>query len=143
MLILCDGRLAEKPYKMPVTRQNIYSLEELCYYIYHNIYTITEEFFQESLADWLREETGHPVLAKKVHNMLGSEMKLKDMVVTILCGCDFYRESEIRSLVRIMDEIANLPIHKKKRSGPTIICGPAAVGEVCWSTASFCRGVWP
>ena len=37
MLILCDGRLAEKPYKMPVTRQNIYSLEELCYYIYHNI----------------------------------------------------------------------------------------------------------
>ena len=54
MLILCDGRLAEKPYKMPVTRQNIYSLEELCYYIYHNIYTITEEFFQESLADWLR-----------------------------------------------------------------------------------------
>ena len=39
MLILCDGRLAEKPYKMPVTRQNIYSLEELCYYIYHNIYT--------------------------------------------------------------------------------------------------------
>ena len=115
MLILCDGRLAEKPYKMPVTRQNIYSLEELCYYIYHNIYTITEEFFQESLADWLREETGHPVLAKKVHNMLGSEMKLKDMVVTILCGCDFYRESEIRSLVRIMDEIANLPIHKKKK----------------------------
>ena len=113
MLILCDGRLAEKPYKMPVTRQNIYSLEELCYYIYHNIYTITEEFFQESLADWLREETGHPVLAKKVHNMLGSEMKLKDMVVTILCGCDFYRESEIRSLVRVMDEIANLPIRKK------------------------------
>ncbi len=113
MFILCDGRLAERPYKMPVTRQNIYSLEELCYYIYHNIYTITEDFFQESLADWLREETGHPALAKKVHNMLGSDMKLKDMVVTILCGCDFYRESEIRSLVMVMDEIANLPIHKK------------------------------
>lgn len=115
MFILCEGKLAEKPYKMPVTRQNIYSLEELCYYIYNNIYTITEEFFQESLAVWLREETDHPVLAKKVQNMLSADMKLKDMVVTILCGCDLYKESEIRSLVRVMDEIANLPLHKKKK----------------------------
>ena len=114
MFILCEGKMAEKPYKMPVTRQNIYSLEELCYYIYNNIYTITEEFFQESLAVWLREETDHPALAKKVQNMLSADMKLKDMVVTILCGCDLYKESEIRSLVRVMDEIANLPLHKKK-----------------------------
>ena len=47
--------------------------------------------------------------------MLSADMKLKDMVVTILCGCDLYKESEIRSLVRVMDEIANLPLHKKKK----------------------------
>lgn len=115
MFILCEGKAASQPYKMPVTGQKVYSLEELCYYIYNNIYTITEEFFQESLAVWLRDETEHPVLAKKIFGMLSADMKLKDMIVTILCGCDYYKEEEIRELVKIMDEIANLPVHKKKK----------------------------
>lgn len=115
MFILCEGRVAKKPYKMPVTGQKVYSLEELCYYVYNNIYTITEEFFQESLAVWLRDEADHAVLAKKVDTMLSAGMKLKDMVVTLLCGCDYYREEEIRALVKVMDEIANLPVHKKKK----------------------------
>ena len=115
MFILCKGKAADRPYRMPVTGQRVYSLEELCYYIYNNIYTITEEFFQESLAVWLRDETGHPLLAKKVSGMLSADMKLKDMIVTILCGCDYYKEKEIRELVKVMDEIANLPVHKKKK----------------------------
>ena len=56
MFVLCQGKVAKKPYIMPYTRQKVYSLEELCYYIYNNIYTINEEFFEESLARWLREE---------------------------------------------------------------------------------------
>ena len=70
MFILCEGKAAVKPYKMPVTGQRVYSLEELCYYIYNNIYTISEDLFQESLAEWLRDETEHPVLAKKIQGML-------------------------------------------------------------------------
>ena len=115
MFILCEGKAAVKPYKMPVTGQRVYSLEELCYYIYNNIYTISEDLFQESLAEWLRDETEHPVLAKKIQGMLSADRKLKDMVVTILCGCDHYKEEEIRELVGVMDEIANLPVHKKKK----------------------------
>lgn len=115
MLILCEGKVASQPYVMPFTGQKVYSVEELCYYIYHNIYTINEEFFQESLAQWLREETDHPVLARKIQEMTEGEPKLKDLVVTILCGCDYYREEEIRQLVKVMDDIANLPVHKKKK----------------------------
>ncbi len=115
MLILCEGRVAGEPYVMPFTGQRVYSVEELCYYLYHNIYTINEEFFQESLAEWLRDETDHPALAKKLQDMMEGTPKLKDLVVTILCGCDYYRENEIRSLVEVMDEIANLPVYKKKK----------------------------
>ena len=115
MLILCEGKVAKEPYVMPFTGQKVYSVEELCYYLYHNIYTINEDFFQSSLARWLREETEHPVLADKIQDMMEGEPKLKDLVVTILCGCDYYREDEIRQLVKVMDDIANLPVHKKKK----------------------------
>lgn len=114
-MILCKGRVADKPYRMPFTGDRVYSLEELCYYVYHNIYSISEDFFQETLAVWLREQTGHTVLAKKMGNMILAGENLKDLVVTLLCGCDYYREEEIRQLVTVIDEIANLPIYKKKK----------------------------
>ena len=56
MFILCKGALAKEPYIVPVSEVPVYSLEELCYYMYNNIYSITEEFFDERLVTWLREE---------------------------------------------------------------------------------------
>lgn len=32
-----------------------------------------------------------------------------------LCGCDYYKEEEIRKLIAVMDGIANLPLHKRKK----------------------------
>jgi hypothetical protein len=115
MFILCKGKIAKKPYRMPYTGCKVYSLEELCYYLYHNIYSINEEFFEKSLADWLLEEIKHPLLAKKMENMIQAGENLKNLVVTLLCGCDYYKEDEIREIVTVMDEIVNLPLYRKKK----------------------------
>lgn len=115
MFIRCHGRVADEPYLMPFTETRIYSLEELCYYIGHNIYTITEEFFTEDLVRWLRNKADQPRLAKKLSTMITNNEALKDLVVTILCACDYYKEKEIREFIRILDEIVRLPIHEKKK----------------------------
>lgn len=115
MFILAKGKVAEQPYEMPYTGKKVYSIEELCYYIYNNIYTINEDFFQLSLPDWLREEAGLPELADKLADMIAEEHGLKDLVVTTLCACDYYQEKEIRQIVRILDEITNLPVFRKKK----------------------------
>ena len=36
--ILCQTKKAEKPYFVENISTNIYSLEELCYYLYNNLY---------------------------------------------------------------------------------------------------------
>ena len=64
-MILAKGKIAKKPYELSYLGQNIYSIEELCYVIYHNIYGINEEFFQISLAKWMKEELGLKELAEK------------------------------------------------------------------------------
>lgn len=115
MFILAKGKVAEQPYNMPYTGKRVYSIEELCYYIYNNIYTINEDFFQLSLVEWLKEEAGLPELADKLSYMITEEHGLKDLVVTTLCGCDYYQEKEIRQLVRVLDEINNLPVFRKKK----------------------------
>ena len=115
MFIRCHGKLADVPYTMPYTGAKVYSLEELCYYIGNNIYTITEEFFTKSLVVWLSEQTDQKELAAKLDTMIINQNKLKDMVVTILCACDYYKEAEIRQLIRVIDEIVNLPLHEKRK----------------------------
>lgn len=115
MVIAGKGKVAENSYEMPYTKQCIYSVEELCYYIYNNIYTINEDFFQLSLADWLRDELEMPALAEKLTYMIEEEHGIKDLVVAVLCSCDYYKEDEIRKIVEILDEIMNLPVYKKKK----------------------------
>lgn len=115
MLILAKGTMTNIPYKMPFTGQEVYSIEELCYYIYNNIYSINEEFFQPSLATWVRDELGLSELADKLLYMMEEEHGLKDLTVAILCACDYYKESEIRHMIHILDEITNLPVFRKKK----------------------------
>lgn len=116
MFILCTGKVAKNPYCIPYSNINIFSLEELCYYIFHNIYNVTEEFFMPKLITWLRDEVDHPVLAKKCSEILVTEKPdLKDLVVTVLCTSDYYHEEEIRTVVDIMNNIENLPHYAKTK----------------------------
>lgn len=115
MFILAKGRVAGKPYTMPYTGKRIYSVEELCYFIYNNIYMINEDFFQPSLPVWMKDELGLFELADKLGRMIEDEHGLKDLVVTVLCGCDYYQEREIRQIVKILDEINHLPVFRKKK----------------------------
>ncbi|MGN1205689.1 MAG: hypothetical protein ACI4SQ_01735 [Eubacterium sp.] len=113
MFILCQGDLAKEPYIIPISEVPVYSLEELCYYMYHNIYTVTEEFFDENLVQWLRAQVHLRTLAMKMEKLIRKHHNIKDLVVTLLCACDYYKKEEIFSLVEVMEKISNLPPAKK------------------------------
>ena len=135
MFIRCHGRVADEPYLMPYTEVKIYSLEELCCYIGDNLYTITEDFFTADLVRWLRNRADQKELAKKLEVMITNREALKDLVVTILCACDYYQEKEIREFIRILDEIIRLPIHEKKkiRADNYLRAGMYAQGAIAYS----------
>ena len=47
--ILCQTKKAEIPYYIENISTNVYSLEELCYYFYHNLYLVDETILNERL----------------------------------------------------------------------------------------------
>lgn len=114
-LIQCSGIIAKKPYYFKLTDTNVYTIEEVCYYIRHNIYMIQEELFEESFAEWLCEELGMDETAKKIEDMIEDHNNLKDIVVTLCCSCDYYTEKEINELIAIMDETENLPLRGRAK----------------------------
>ena len=43
--ILCQTKKAQRPYFIENISMNIYSIEELCYYLYHNLYLADHTVF--------------------------------------------------------------------------------------------------
>lgn len=114
-LILCSGKLAQIPFHFSLTNTNIYSIEELCFYIKENIYVMGEELYQEELVTWLKEEVDMPVISGKLGDLIKNGHSLKDVIVSILCSSDYYEEEEIQDLIQVIDQINNLsPISKLK-----------------------------
>ena len=115
-LIICNGKQATRPYYIKLTNIKIYSIEELCYFLYQNIDMIDEDFFQEPLVTWISEELKLTDRADQLLELLKADAGLKDLVVCILCSADYYTEPEIKQLLHEMDEAATLtPLELKKK----------------------------
>ena len=52
---LCEEETAKRPFLLEEEGRRLYSFEELCYYLYHNIYAINKSFFNEELFDFLKQ----------------------------------------------------------------------------------------
>jgi tetratricopeptide (TPR) repeat protein len=112
-LILCSGKRTDRPYVMPNTGQRIYSIEELCYYIYNNIYSIDETLFTDSLVDWIGTELCLISRAEKLELSLKQGADYKTLLAVVMCSSDYYTEQEIKRLLATVDDIRTMPPVKR------------------------------
>ena len=73
-LDLCQVKQAAKPYFIENISTNIYSIEELCYYLYENVFLIDDTIVNEVLCDWIRDELG----LKKLYRVLYEHLDKQD-----------------------------------------------------------------
>ena len=62
---------------------NIYSLEELCYFLYHNLYLVDSSVINENLCTWISEELDLPRLAAKLRPHLGKFASAEDVLYPV------------------------------------------------------------
>ncbi|MCC8102012.1 MAG: hypothetical protein LIP11_07030 [Clostridiales bacterium] len=67
---LCLPKQANQPYYIENIRTGIYSLEELCFYLYNNICLIDESIVNEKLCDWIRDELHLTRLYRQLYEQL-------------------------------------------------------------------------
>ena len=53
-LLFCSHALAKKPYDIESASLNIYSLEEMSYYLIHNAEFVEMDFVGRTFCDWVR-----------------------------------------------------------------------------------------
>lgn len=102
-VILCNGNYALHPYYLEQDDLHLYSVEELCYYLYKNAFLIGEDFFKDELFDWMSQELG---LVEWVQQLRIMRQKDPDILRTMevlfrLTGyCDNEEIAHVRSVFR-------------------------------------------
>ena len=106
-LLLCNQKIAKNPYFFRNTMTNIYSIEELCYYIYNNVYLIDESIMNNDLVRWIREETGYTFLADELSQIIKSEGTLALFTERILSSTAYYESDKIAEVRGVITELSN------------------------------------
>ena len=132
-LYMCLGTLSTTPYFLSGLGVNIYSMDELCYYLCVNAYILDNDLIDVRLCDYMRDSLEMPELATKLRQMIKSQKTLGEMVTTILVDTNYCNEEEIARIKQILVDNASLSFAaKRKVRGDNLLCAnkyPRAIEE--------------
>ncbi len=97
---LCTGKIAEHPLVLEGEGAGVYSLEELCYYLYWNAELVGECFFNEKLCQWLEEELGEGGLSQEIRAGIDREESGCWCIRQILSFGGFYSQGELQQVLQ-------------------------------------------
>lgn len=117
-LILTNNKMNTVPFYFNLSGMRVYSCEELCYYIYQNIYAVSDETFGEDLIYWIDKNLEERGLVKRLREAKKNKRTVKEMVRTVLMSVDYYSKDEVEALQGIIEEIEmQNPIENRKVEG--------------------------
>ena len=102
--ILCQTKKARSPYFIQNISTNIYTLEELCYYLYHNIYLVDQTIINEALCSWIAQELELPRLAAKLRPKLGKFASAEDILYPVFKEINYLTYEEMKGFPRWMQK---------------------------------------
>ncbi|HHT97915.1 MAG TPA: hypothetical protein GXZ90_08495 [Clostridiales bacterium] len=113
-LILCNGVKTTKAYVFEATNTRIYSIEELSYYIYNNVYYLDSNFIKNSLIDWIGTNLKLDELSEKLQYQHDSNENYKTMIMSIFSYSNLYTGIEIKTLLNTIDDLIKMtPIQRR------------------------------
>lgn len=108
-VILCETKEAATSYIFPNTKIEVFSYEELCFYIYNNIALISEEYIATPMFNWIEEELGLSDLAGLLREMKEKDSNdLTDLLTAILTYKEYYTIPEVKEFILQMERMKGL-----------------------------------
>lgn len=114
-LIFTAKETNQVPYYFNLSGMKVYTLEELCYYVYHHIYAVSEDTFDDELFYWLESALKERLLARHLREARKQKRTLKDHVKLLMNAAGYYTAKELEALYHTIEEIeAQNPMESQK-----------------------------
>lgn len=121
-VILCNGSYAENPYLPEGENIRLFSVEELCCYLYKNAFLIQEEFFSEPLLRWIGDELRLPEWAEKLRLFKGKDGSVLHSIDFLFRVTGYYGEEEISHVRGVLKESNHLSVMERRKIRADMYC---------------------
>ena len=112
---LCVHKIAKTPYFVEATGIHLFSIEELAYYLYENIYLVDERIVGEKLYSWIENELEMVKLVEKLRAGINTGTHVYNQVMMILQASDYYTEEELWQLSEKTKSISGLQTQERMK----------------------------
>ena len=114
-LIYCANSIAATPYYIEEASLNVYSLEELSYFMLNNIYLLSTRLMNAELCNWIGRELKQPKLASELLSMVQNNSPLHIFVGHILNANGYASNKEIKDALAIISTFENKSEAERKK----------------------------
>lgn len=108
MALQVCGRQSNHPYYIKTLDQNVYSLEEINYFIYNHINLVYKDFFNDTLFEYIDIELGHKELADKLRGLADQDASIQEFIKCILNESYYYSGYELSHIANAVMNIDNM-----------------------------------
>lgn len=114
-LIYCKNALSATPYYIEDAALNVYSLEELSYYMLNNVYLLSTKLMNNELCNWIGRELKQPKLASELLELVQNNAPLHIFVGHILGANGYASNKEIKDTLAIISTFENKSEAERKK----------------------------
>lgn len=93
--LMLASRQVKQPYYISELNKNIYSVEELGYFLYNYMYLVDEQFFCEALINYIENVLGNAIIAQGIKQARAHNGKLTDTIAFVVKASGYYSQKEM------------------------------------------------
>ena len=109
--MILGGNIAKLPYEAEDLDLRLYTAEELCYYIFHFLALIGDDFIDDRLMNFLEDGLGLQETTEKIRRFYHSPSDQDATLQMILSDIGYYQDKELT-------EFQNRLVRRRRKNGP-------------------------
>ena len=128
-LLLCRMEPVVHPFEVPELGVRLYSSQELCYVIYENPLLVIDDFVDERLIQFVRDDLNMEFLAGKLDNWKKSNENPDNLLLLILTECQYYTSAEVNHYRQLLIQLRKKHPSRLTKERPAYFFGKKQYGR--------------
>ena len=88
----------DKPFYIKEVNKNIYSIEELSYYLYNYLYIIDDKFFSDELIDYIDKDLKQHNIAAGIKQIIANEGEIGEKIAYVIKNSEYFTDKMAEKL---------------------------------------------
>lgn len=119
---LCQTKKAKNPYFIENISTNVFTMEELCFYMSQNLYLLDDTILNGRLIQWLKDELGLAALSRKLKKLLEEKASMAEVILPIMKEIQYLNQAEQKQLQQNLKQMEEQPLLvRRKRKGDYLV----------------------